>query len=376
MGNIKISVVTICFDSKKNIEQTIRSVLGQSYGNVEYIIIDGGSTDGTLDIIKKYENKIAYWGSAPDRGIYDAMNKGVAKATGDVIGFINSDDWYTEGAIAAIANAFDETNADIVYGHYFEVMEGGPCRISQRGRLKDIYCGMVFGHPATFVKTKLLKEFPFDCSYKIVADYAFFLSMYLQGKRFYGIDAIIAYFRVGGISSHPWRTYIETKRASFRLTRGKVSAERYQIIYESFRKKRFFPILYFLKHKMQCMQRRKKEAFMHLCRSKTIILYGAGKLGRAVLYMLKEWGISVFAFWDSDATKQNTIVEGLQTLCPVYRGRLKGDIIIIITTLKDHGSIISQLELMGYQKKRDFWNSDEWLGWLAKVWVCGLCQHT
>ena len=88
-----ITIITVSYNAVKTIEDTIVSVLGQTYNNIEYIIIDGGSTDGTLDIIKKYQDKITYWVSEPDKGIYDAMNKGIAKANGELIGIINSDDW-------------------------------------------------------------------------------------------------------------------------------------------------------------------------------------------------------------------------------------------------------------------------------------------
>lgn len=91
---LKISIVTVSYNAAKTIEQTIKSVINQTYSNIEYIVIDGGSTDGTVDIIRKYEDRIAYWVSEPDGGIFDAMNKGIKVATGEVVGIINSDDWY------------------------------------------------------------------------------------------------------------------------------------------------------------------------------------------------------------------------------------------------------------------------------------------
>lgn len=90
---MKISIITVCYNRKDTIEQTIESVLNQSYADKEYIIIDGNSTDGTQDIIQKYKDRLAYWCSEPDNGLYDAMNKGLRHVTGDVIAFLNSDDW-------------------------------------------------------------------------------------------------------------------------------------------------------------------------------------------------------------------------------------------------------------------------------------------
>ena len=109
----KISIITVCYNCAKTIERTIKSVLSQSYPLVEYIIVDGNSNDGTVDVIRKYEQSISFWLSEPDKGIYDAMNKGIDAATGELIGFINADDFYADGAVEAIAKRYIETNADV-----------------------------------------------------------------------------------------------------------------------------------------------------------------------------------------------------------------------------------------------------------------------
>ena len=102
---MKVSIITVCYNSAKTIEHTIKSVAGQDYGNIEYIIIDGGSTDGTLDIIDRYKDKISVLVSEPDEGIYDAMNKGISIASGELIGMINSDDWYGPYTVSAAVRA-------------------------------------------------------------------------------------------------------------------------------------------------------------------------------------------------------------------------------------------------------------------------------
>ena len=117
MNNIPlISIITVSYNAVKTIEDTILSVINQTYPNIEYIIIDGGSTDGTLDIIKKYQDKITYWVSEPDKGIYDAMNKGIAKANGELIGIINADDWYELDAVQNVVLEFNNTRPAIYHG--------------------------------------------------------------------------------------------------------------------------------------------------------------------------------------------------------------------------------------------------------------------
>lgn len=110
-----VSIITVVFNGEKYLEQTILSVLNQTYSNIEYIIIDGGSSDATLDIINKYTDKIDYWVSEPDSGIYDAMNKGISLATGQLIGIINSDDWYELDAVEEIVRAYKD-GSTIIYG--------------------------------------------------------------------------------------------------------------------------------------------------------------------------------------------------------------------------------------------------------------------
>ena len=370
--NIKASVVTVCFNSAKTIEQTIRSVLGQSYNNIEYIVIDGGSTDGTVNIIKKYKNDIAYWVSEPDRGIYDAMNKGIAKATGDIIAFMNSDDWYAEGAIAAVVEAFDRTDADVVYGHTI-LVNSEIQTLQNRPPLDHIFNGMVFCHQAAFVRTKLMKNNLFDISYKIVADYAFFLEMYLQGKNFFAIDTTIAYYQMGGYSSHPWKLFQEAKRASLRLSKGRVDKEQYREIWNSFQKRHFFPMFHFLVSKIKIMSKEKKSRLSTNMKKRKLVLYGAGKLGLEVLEIMKELKNHIVAFWDSDKDKQGTITAGVPTLYPQPPKQQEKAVTILITTIKDNEGISQKLEKLGYDRGKDFFVMDTWLRWMAGVWL-GKCE--
>lgn len=117
-----ISVVTVCYNAVTEIERTIQSVIGQSYPNIEYIIIDGGSKDGTVDLIRKYADKLAYWISEPDKGIYDAMNKGIAVSTGDWICFLNAGDWFAgTRVLAEVGQEAQNTQAIILCGKMYQV---------------------------------------------------------------------------------------------------------------------------------------------------------------------------------------------------------------------------------------------------------------
>ena len=124
--SLKISIVTPCFNSARFIEATIRSVINQSHDNIEYIIIDGGSTDGTVDIIRKYEDRLAFWVSEPDDGMYDAVNKGFDHATGEIMAWLNSDDIYLPDALATVSKAFEkQRDVEWLHGRDVRIDESG-----------------------------------------------------------------------------------------------------------------------------------------------------------------------------------------------------------------------------------------------------------
>lgn len=206
MGNskLKISVVTVSYNAADTIEETIRSVVNQTYDNIEYIIIDGGSTDGTVDIIKKYAGRIAYWVSEPDRGIYDAMNKGIAVATGDYINFMNAGDRFNGENIVyeVFGSLIPMISADIIYGNAIFSYPWGELLIKPRS-LEEFNSYNPIFHQSSFTKLPLLKDSPFDISFKIAGDYNFFYKCYIGGKRFVYLDIAMAIFDASdGISSN------------------------------------------------------------------------------------------------------------------------------------------------------------------------------
>lgn len=189
---LKISVVTVCYNSVNTIERTILSVLNQTYENVEYIIIDGGSTDGTVDIIKKYAGRLAYWVSEPDKGIYDAMNKGIAIATGEYINFMNAGDiFFMPTTISLI---FDSLRMeDVIYGDTIKISNS--CNyIEHCLPLESMRYILPFGHQATFVRKGIIKQNLFDVNFRSAADYNQLYHIWEKGARFRYIPNIIAVF--------------------------------------------------------------------------------------------------------------------------------------------------------------------------------------
>lgn len=201
--HLKISIITVVYNGESYLEQTILSVLAQSYGNIEYIIIDGGSTDGTVELIKKYEDKIDYWVSESDKGIYDAMNKGIQRATGHYIGLINADDWYEHDALATVVEAFNTSNADIIYGgmQILEEQQGSFVKHATEN-LSNLKKGMLINHPTVFAKRALYETYGlFDTNFKIASDWDMMLRWWLNGAKFMSVQKVLANFRMGGISS-------------------------------------------------------------------------------------------------------------------------------------------------------------------------------
>ena len=196
----RISVVTVCYNAVDCIEQTMLSVLDQTYHDIEYIIIDGGSTDGTVDIIKKYADRLAYWISEPDKGIYDAMNKGIAVATGDYINFMNAGDTFRDQSSIYTYVDVIKPESEIIYG---DVIIKYHSRFQYRKplRLDHLSECLPFCHQSVIVKTGLLRDRQFDTSYRILGDYDFFYSCYKRGLCFQYIpEALSVYDSTEGVS--------------------------------------------------------------------------------------------------------------------------------------------------------------------------------
>ncbi len=200
-GKPLITVITVVFNGEKYLEETILSVINQTYDNVEYIIIDGGSGDGTLDIIKNYENQIDYWVSGKDRGIYDAMNKGIDLTTGEWVNFMNGGDrFYTPSVISEIFTNKSQKDTQIFYGNHQVIYSNGRTRLFKAGLVKDLWKGSQFCHQTSFVRSRYHKAHKFNLCTPIVADFEFFYKAWKVGVKFEFIDIVIAKFNAGGVS--------------------------------------------------------------------------------------------------------------------------------------------------------------------------------
>lgn len=210
----RITVVTPSFNQAQFLEETIRSVVLQDYPNLEYIVIDGGSSDGSVDIIEKYERYISYWISEKDRGPADAINKGFEKATGSILAYLNSDDVYQPGSLHAIANAFaTDEKADVVYGNTFWTDGRGKVLAEKRqtpfSRLGYLYGGADLQQPATFWKRELHERAGgMNIEFRTAFDTELFFRFVSLGARFKYVRKFLASFRLHSaqISDVLWTT--------------------------------------------------------------------------------------------------------------------------------------------------------------------------
>ncbi|RVZ66669.1 glycosyltransferase family 2 protein [Helicobacter pylori] len=213
---LKVSVITACFNSEKTIEDTILSVLHQTYKNIEYIIMDGSSADSTLEIIQKYKDRIACVVSEKDKGIYDAMNKGIKRSSGDIIALLNSDDFYKdEFVIEKVVHEFERKNCDSVYAdlvfvkpdrlekvvRYYESGEFNP---------KTLLYGVVPAHPTLFVKKAIYERYGlYKTDYKISADFEMIIRLFVVQKiSFSYLKEVLVVMRTGGVSASGFKSLL------------------------------------------------------------------------------------------------------------------------------------------------------------------------
>lgn len=230
MEEILVSVLTPCFNSAKTIEKTLQCIENQTYKNIEYIIVDGGSTDGTLEIIKKHRDKLPQQFtlvSEKDSGIYDAMNKGIKLAKGRLIGIVNSDDWYENDTVEQAVNNYQGQKYEVIYGMQRTYLDGKEKAIFIYHH--DFLPQQMITHPTCFVTKECYEDLGvFDLKYRSAADYDLMLRYWESGKvTFTPVHRILSNFQLGGMSSSQVGV---RENAKIRYERGYMSKKQYKFV--------------------------------------------------------------------------------------------------------------------------------------------------
>lgn len=201
----RLSIITINKNNANGLIKTLRSIWNkQTFGDFEHIIIDGASNDNSVDIIKKYESKIAYWISEPDKGIYNAMNKGIIKSKGEYLLFLNSGDWLEDDILAQVFK--EHLVEDIIYADLYHYRNTNDIKLGAYPKKLTLSFMLNYslGHPSTFIKRELFKEMLYDEKYRIISDWTFFVKqIILNNCTTKHLDLPVTYFDVHGISSDP-----------------------------------------------------------------------------------------------------------------------------------------------------------------------------
>jgi glycosyltransferase involved in cell wall biosynthesis len=224
MHNLKISIITITYNSEKTLDDTIKSVLSQTYKNIEYIIVDGASTDGTIKIVTSYGDKITKFISESDNGIYDAMNKGLKLASGDIVGILNSDDvYFDENVISNVVAKFEESKTDSIYGDLYYVDENDLQKVQRYWKSSEFKEGSFAKgwhppHPTFFVKKEVYVKYGyFDLEMKVSADFELmirFLERYKISTAY--LPKVLVRMRTGGESNRSIKNIITGNKSILR----------------------------------------------------------------------------------------------------------------------------------------------------------------
>lgn len=314
---MKISVITVVLNGEKTIERTIQSVIDQKYLSdveIEYILVDGKSADATLDIIDHYKEWIDVFVSDKDDGIYDAMNKGLLRASGDVIAFLNSGDRYIENTCKIVDRCFVENDMEVLIGRA-SVVDGEVVTRIRNNHMSDIAYSMPCCHQAVFAKRTIFEEIGgFDTRYKIGADYDWIQRVYHAGKKVQEVDDILVDYDANGISSSNLLLSLEESRQiALKYVELYEDGEQIKSRIENnyvLRKKKLEEMRYF-----QNLLIKNKDLVWEMLQGNTsCYIWGAAEMGRWCSTLLKQVGIVTKAFLDSG--KYGTLFMGCDVLKP------------------------------------------------------------
>lgn len=368
MINIVVSIITVCLNCEKTIRRTIESVLYQSYHNIEYIIVDGCSVDGTLEIIKEFEplfsGRLKYI-SEEDKGLYDAMNKGIKISAGDIVAFLNGDDWYEEDALNQVVRHFNNSSCDMLFGNANIIEEDRVVGL-RKSDVEKMQYTMPCCHQAVFAKRELfVKVGLFDLRYLVCADYDWLLRAYNTGVNIETTETILTSFRTGGLSSQQVEQLITEHIAIAVLNAHKQGIS--EIIPEIYRE-----MLNLKEEDLYQIGCSRQWNYMDgvLNRHQSYYIWGTGFYGEKCFRLFQLLGLKMKGFVDNYRTQK--CIEGYEVITPEQLGE---EGVICIATMEYERDIIKQLEKMNIPLERYFRFSSlraemiayEWEGILSRV---------
>jgi glycosyltransferase involved in cell wall biosynthesis len=344
--DIKVSIVTVVYNSNNTIEKTIQSVLSQNYPHYEYCVIDGGSTDGTVKLVNNYTNQIDCFVSEKDSGIYNAMNKALSMISGDVVIFLNSGDlFYCNDSVARIVDQFDD-GTDVVIAK--ELIEGKACETFS-SNTKSIYVDAFFPHQATFSRVSLYKEDGmFDESYRICADYDWILREYYLGRNIKWIDDVVSVYDADGVSSSVKCTaeqYIISNKYLHMSGDTNMIPFMKEYYSDMFRKIFFRRLI-----KDSVSDNTISSLLRHELCDRSISVWGFGTIGKAICSFLLCNDVIVHRIYDSNMKVQNTEYTGI----PVLAYDLEYEDYIIVSSENYETEICSYLTSIGKKSGENY----------------------
>ena len=382
----KVSIITVVYNGAKTIRQTIESVRNQTYQNIEYIIVDGGSKDATIDIINEYSDSVSLLISEPDDGLYYAMNKGIELCTGELIGILNSDDWYEADIVANVVKKHNKVGGDIYYCDFNLVYESGNIEKAYVGDLSDIWHFNPIGHCTAFVTKKTYDKIGlYDTKYKYAADYDFFFRAYIAKKEFIYIKKILSNFRIGGLSTgdREIETLNEVRmiQSSFFSFCPRKDFEIIRII--DFHRRGLFAAMM----KKELIKKKIRKCVEEMMDGyRTVYVFGAGNIGRKVFNTLSDINIKC-SFIDNDKGKCGTRYNGayINEACVLETQRCavivsiadKKDVMLQINNYNndellviDYRILANQIEELLYCETIN-WVEETWRVLAGSIMMCG-----
>lgn len=354
---VRITIVIAVLNMASTVERAILSVLNQTYDNKELIVMDGGSIDGTVSIIRKYEDKLTYWVSAKDNGPSDAISKALPHASGILIGFLGADDWYEPYALEMAAAAYERSNADLCYGNMMvHDQDEAVLKDLSRFRADRLFLEGTqwLGAVCSFAKKELLEENYRKKNDVLLTDYLFFLRLYAERKRFVHIGAnqAITHFFIGGrTTAQTYKIIRDTKKVRSKfLAEYSHMEEKYaqhiQLLEEVYA---MGLVPYYKKVLGEDTYRKNIDELMD--EEKVYILFGGGNFGISCAKLLHMLGAEIEAVVDNDEKKWGKSVEGIKIQTPDILKTMEGKCVVITPSLENAQNIRRQLIDMGVDRK-------------------------